>query len=96
MENRPRIWTDDQVASLNAYQVAGVMHPFMCGYHAPGTVHEKHSQHSTELVAYPEGWRCPVTGEMIQDWAFDFMLDWSWAEHDFLRRTWDKEQGKWK
>ena len=86
MENLPAIFTDDQVASLNAYQVAGVMHPFTCG----------HRDHSTELVAYPEGWRCPITGTVEQDWFHSWMGDWSWVKMDVLGREWDKENGKWK
>ena len=84
----PRVFTDDQVASLNAYQVAGVMHPFTCG----------HRTHSTELVAYPEGWRCPLSpaSGVVQQWARSFMADWSWTLRDRRNRTWDREQGKWK
>jgi hypothetical protein len=89
-ENLPRIWTDDEVNSLNAYQVAGVMHPFTCGHYKCSP------PHSIELVAYPEGWRCPITGEMVQNWAHDFMLNWEWAKHDWLGRTWNKEKGNWE
>lgn len=65
-----RIWTDDQVASLNAYQAAGVMHPFTYE-DADGEV---------DLIATPEGWRAKLDGPVVQEWAHGFMLDWSWKE----------------
>jgi hypothetical protein len=80
------VFTDDQVASLNAYQVAGVMHPFTCG----------HGDHSVELVAYPEGWRCPVTGAVVQLWAHSFMADWSWAENPWHGMKWNREKAQWE
>ena len=53
---------------MNAYQEAGIMHPFTCG----------HRDHSVELVATPQGWKCPVIDQIVQRWAHKFMTDWSW------------------
>lgn len=60
-------WTADQVASLNGFQTSGFFHPFTC------------SKGSHPLLATLHGWVCPQD-DYIQDWAHDFMLDWSW--HD--------------
>ena len=58
-------WTADQVASLNAYQRAGVMHPF--------------TNEGEDLVATKDGWVMPNDPvEVVQDWAHLFMADWSW------------------
>lgn len=60
-------FTPDQVASLNAYQDAEVMHPFTCG-----------GDHgSTKLVATPEGWICPEC-PYKQNWAHDWMANRFW------------------
>lgn len=59
-------WTDDQVASLNAYQKADVMHPF--------------TSEGEDLVATKDGWvmqNDPV--EVVQDWAHEWMADWGWS-----------------
>ena len=85
------VFTEDQVQSLNAYQAAGVMHPFTC---TGGGTHPHHA--NVDLVARREGWYCPVSKTIVQKWAHDFMLDWSWEKHDWLGRTWDRDQGKWK
>lgn len=71
-------FTPDQVASLNAYQVAGVMHPFTCGGgHSPrGPVP---GCSGIRLIAAEGGWRCASdTCDYRQDWAHSFMADWSW------------------
>jgi len=63
-------FTADQVVSLNAYQVAGVIHPFTCG--ANGC-------HGIRLIAARDGWHCASdTCDYRQDWAHAFMADWSW------------------
>jgi hypothetical protein len=62
------LWTDDQVASLNAYQAAGYFHPFTYGDGAD----------KVDLIATPEGWRAKADGPVVQTWAHSFMLDWSW------------------
>lgn len=63
-------FTSDQVASLNAYQLAGVMHPFTCG-----------TCSGVRLIAAQDGWHCASdTCDYRQGWAHSFMADWSWRE----------------
>jgi ribosomal protein S27AE len=59
-------FTEDQVASLNAYQKSEFVHPFtcVCGDHIP-------------LVATKDGWICNKCA-YTQKWAHDFMADWAW------------------
>ncbi len=64
-------WTPDQVASLNAYQQSGVMHPFTCGDT------ECRRVCSEPLAARGDGWYCMRCG-YTQDWAHAWMADWSW------------------
>lgn len=68
---------DDQVESLNAYQRAGVLHPYVCG---------RDSSHYP-LVASPEGWRCLfgvdsgdpyMNCDYTQGWAHVFTATWGW------------------
>ncbi len=60
-------FTDEQVASLNAYQEAGTGHPFTCG-----------GQDCREILrAERDGWRC-LRCDYRQGWAHAFMADWSW------------------
>lgn len=55
-----------QVASLNAYQRSGVFHEFTGG-------------DGETLVATNDGWVMPNDPvEVVQDWAHEFMADWSW------------------
>lgn len=61
-------FTADQVASLNAYQVAGVCHPFTCG---------NDSGHHVLVAFFDEGWRC-LDCDYTQNWAHAWMADWSW------------------
>lgn len=63
--SRP-LWSDDQVARLNAFQKARVMHPFTCPAAHDG---------ERDLVATPDGWRCPSC-DYTQNWAHSFMLGW--------------------
>ena len=65
-------WTDDQVASLNAYQNAGYVHPFTHGDGAD----------QVDLIATPSGWIAKEGGPVVQDWAHSFMADWSWRLPD--------------
>jgi hypothetical protein len=59
-------WSTETVETLNAYQVAGVMHPFTCALdsgHGAGY-----------LLATKQGWVCTEDGcGYTQDWAHDFM-----------------------
>ena len=63
-------FTEDQVESLNKYQVEAMWHPFTCANDHHG---------SDLLVASVEGWKCPSC-DYTQDWAHDFMADWSWKK----------------
>lgn len=63
-----RIWTDEQVAALNAYQERGQFHPFTC----PGDY--RHCDKQRNLIATPAGWVC-ACGQYRQDWAYAFMME---------------------
>jgi hypothetical protein len=68
-------WTDEQVAALNGYQRAGVMHPFTCGYRD-----DHYAVDPGILVAKPSGWFCPYKGcDYEQTWAHGFMALPHWA-----------------
>lgn len=61
-------WTPQQVAALNAYQTAGIMHPYTCGGVKLGR-----GRCRRVLVAITDGWRCPRRGcRYQQDWAHDW------------------------
>lgn len=61
-------WSDAEVASLNDFQKAGVMHGFTCGgFHGRAVL----------LIATNEGWECPEC-DYIQGWAHLFMVNRSW------------------
>jgi hypothetical protein len=61
------IWTQDQVDSLNAFQQSDKFHPFT----SPIT--------NKDLVATIYGWvEKTNSSQIVQTWAHDFMLDWSW------------------
>jgi hypothetical protein len=66
----PEIFTQDQVDSINGYQVCGMWHPFTCGHNHDG---------ERVLVATLTGMKCP-TCDYTQDWAHGFMADWSWKK----------------
>jgi hypothetical protein len=69
-------WTDEQVAALNGYQQAGVMHPFTCGYRD-----DHYARDPGILVATPRGWECSWPGcEYTQEWAHEFMFDPHWID----------------
>lgn len=63
-------WTDDQVASLNAYQHAGVFHPFT-GTRQP-------NGDETILIATCDGWIEREGGPVVQTWAHPAMANWQW------------------
>lgn len=66
-------WTADQVASLNGYQQAGVMHEFTCGNSDCRRVDGK------PLTAAEDGWHCLRCG-YTQEFAHAWMADWSWQQ----------------
>jgi hypothetical protein len=57
-------WTDDLVALLNHWQVAGVISPFVC----------YHENLPIVTVARHDGFHCPKCGS-FQPWAYGFMAD---------------------
>ncbi len=59
-------FTEDQVISINMYQISGEGHPFTCG--KCGAV----------LKASTHGIDCYECGKWFQTWVHDFMADWSW------------------
>lgn len=65
-------WDDDQVGSLNAYQVSGVFHPFT------GNNDLLPVGQDDVLVATTEGWRSDADPSYKQTWAWEWMADWSW------------------
>ena len=56
------IWTEEEVASLNAHQANGRVHPYTC----PGD--EPHCKSQRNLTATRAGWVCQC-GEYRQGWA---------------------------
>lgn len=70
-----------QVASLNAYQVSGAMHPFTCGGgHLPAQANVGDSGcPGIRLIAAEDGWHCANDScGYRQDWAWAWMADGSW------------------
>lgn len=59
-----RIWTDEQVATLNTRQKRADMHPYTC----PGDYPECERQR--DLIATAQGWRC-ACGRYTQDWSHE-------------------------
>jgi hypothetical protein len=62
------IFTEDQVASINAYQNCGMWHPFTCRCG------------SGALIATVDGLVCSKACGYTQDWVHGFMADWTWKE----------------
>lgn len=65
-------WTDDQVESLNQYQLAGWLHPFTNHWRVAL------SNPKVDLIATTDGWVETPGGEVVQNWAHRYMADWSW------------------
>lgn len=61
-------FTDDQVASLNAYQADSRMHEFTCN---------KSTCPVRLLTADTQGWKCSGCF-YTQRWAYDWMGNWEW------------------
>lgn len=72
-------WTDDQVASLNAFQAAGRVHPFT------GDTPEGGGERPV-LIATNAGWVEYDGGPIYQTWAHSWMTDWSWKALDYKTR----------
>jgi hypothetical protein len=67
-------FTPDQVNSLNEFQKSGVMHPFT------GNNDMLPDDEQDILVAAEDGWHSLNDPNYFQDWAHDWMADWSWKE----------------
>lgn len=63
------LWSDEEVKSLNAWQLDEQTHPFTCG----NPDHHDDKIENRTLVATNQGWVCPGCS-YTQDWAHDFML----------------------
>jgi hypothetical protein len=68
------VFTPEEVESLNAYQISGAFHPFTCG---GDRTDKDHHDGEGLLIATEDGWHCPFC-EYRQQWAYDFMKNWSW------------------
>ena len=68
-------WTPEQVEALNKYQNTTGIHPYTCP-NEQCTGKEKLALVSlpAELVATPDGWKCPYCG-YTQNWAHDYSID---------------------
>lgn len=71
-------WTEEQVASLNAYQASGRYHPFTCANRSEPGHQERHGDLGV-LVATKDGWICPDC-DYTQDWAHWSMLNFKSEE----------------
>lgn len=68
------------MASLNAYQAAGLMHPFT------GEVPPEGGERPI-LIATPEGWIETAGGPVVQTWAWRWMTDGTWDWRSVLDAT---------
>lgn len=68
-------WTDDQVRSLDAWQMNDNVHPFTCP-------HREHHDNDGRLMPTNDGWVCMIPRndqdqapcDYTQNWAHDFMF----------------------
>jgi hypothetical protein len=74
--------TEDQIESINAYQRAGVFHPFTCGVD---------SNHAV-LKARSDGLFCPDCSYSQTRGVPQAMKDWSWVPADDYRIFWDQAE----
>lgn len=68
-------FTDEQVESLNGYQMSGAFHPFTCTWCRDHR--DVGSNDDCLLVATRSGWICP-TCTHHQTWAWVWMGDNEW------------------
>lgn len=62
-------WTAEQVRNLEEFQNSPLVHPFT---HSEAPLNED-GQHA--LIPTEKGWVTRKGGPVVQDWAWDFMLD---------------------
>jgi hypothetical protein len=63
-------WTDEQVENLLCFQDTENLHPFTADERWP-------NGWARRLIPTRDGWVLRVGGPVVQDWAWDFMLDGS-------------------
>jgi hypothetical protein len=70
-------FSEDQLASVNAYQACGVLPPFRCiSDSCP-----RRGRARSVLHCEPEGLYCTAPGcGYQQDWAPEFMANWVWKQ----------------
>lgn len=70
-----KVFTPEEVDSLNAYQQSGAFHPFTCG----GECSDKRAfgEEASVLIATEEGWKC-YQCDYVQNWSHEWMKDWTW------------------
>jgi hypothetical protein len=70
-------WPQKTVDALNAFQDRGLLHPFTCGGNRCDDAHKayaaEHGGDYGQLVATPNGWKCPVC-DYRQDWAHEVKI----------------------
>jgi hypothetical protein len=66
-------WTDEQVKNLEEWQDSPLVHPFTWDKDVNGFSLEGH----VNLLPTKQGWRVKLKGPVVEDWAWDFMLDGS-------------------
>lgn len=71
MERTQPPWNQEQVDALNAFQHAGMFHPFTCGL---DHTNPEHLDGEGVLLATKDGWVCPYC-PYRQGWAWKFMLE---------------------
>ncbi len=66
-------WTAEQVKNLEEWQDTPLVHPFTWDKDVNGFSLDGH----TNLIPTKDGWRVKLKGPVVEDWAWDFMLDGS-------------------
>lgn len=71
-------WTPEQVENLKKWQASEDVPAFTWFRHKDGTI-SGHDDEGRErrLIPTQQGWISEEGGEVVQDWAWDFMLDGS-------------------
>ncbi|MFI5107277.1 MAG: hypothetical protein ACHP78_00360 [Terriglobales bacterium] len=75
-EPAKRVFTPEEVKSLNAFQRAGVRHPYTCGWDHRDA---NHLDGEGVLLATERGWIC-LYCDYTQEWASSSMKNWRWKE----------------
>lgn len=72
-------WSEEQIAELKKWQASKEVHPFTSAEHAV-------------LLPSKEGWVAKEGGPVVEDWAWDFMLDGSFRERveDNLKKVFEE------